>query len=335
MKKFFALALTAAMVISLAVVSFAVEGDIVLNGPYRYESGSHKMIMPKKDEGAEKDTLRYGYGVYYLIKIDDGDGPKAQTDYKKIEKLKVKADFKMGEDFVSSLSIVKKRIDCGNQIGDDIVTNGGITEDGFYYFVEFKIASMQTVSEADIIATLEFDRKADSRLGTAKIKNKKCDTDFTVFYKSSWNGSVGTIVTDKENLKWDTSYALKFDCDDEIELSFGIANGGNNEGSFTVDVSGQGKIFLKYNTNADDAIVEANPGARIIFLNFGNVKFNRVGKFVYEMDNIAAAYKVVDGKLVEIKGAEMNTDSVSFNTRVLESYVFADAELVNPAVADI
>ena len=51
------------------------------------------------------------------------------------------------------------------------------------------------------------------------------------------------------------------------------------------------------------------------------------------MDNIVAAYKVVGDKLVEIKGAQFDTDEVTFNTRVLESYVFATAELVNPAAA--
>ena len=69
------------------------------------------------------------------------------------------------------------------------------------------------------------------------------------------------------------------------------------------------------------------------FINFNNVKFNRTGEFTYELEDAAAAYKVVDGALVEIPGLEIEDDEFFFNTRTLGSYVFADAELVNPVVA--
>ena len=70
------------------------------------------------------------------------------------------------------------------------------------------------------------------------------------------------------------------------------------------------------------------------FVNFNNVKFNRTGEFCYEMEDGVACYKVVDGALVEIPGAEYDEadEAFYFNTRVLGSYVFANAELVNPVV---
>ena len=93
--------------------------------------------------------------------------------------------------------------------------------------------------------------------------------------------------------------------------------------------------FLNYNTNADDAIVAANPGVKMHFVNFNGAKFNRTGEFAYEMEDGVAAYKVVDGALVAIPGCEydVSEDAFVFNTRTLGSYVFADAELVNPVVA--
>ncbi|MBR6735391.1 MAG: hypothetical protein IKL92_00795, partial [Oscillospiraceae bacterium] len=47
-----------------------------------------------------------------------------------------------------------------------------------------------------------------------------------------------------------------------------------------------------------------------------------------------AAYKVVNGALVAIPGCEYDEsdETFYFNTRVLENYVFATAELVNPVV---
>ena len=89
---------------------------------------------------------------------------------------------------------------------------------------------------------------------------------------------------------------------------------------------------MLFRSKLADAIAEANPGVKIYALNFNGVKFNRVGEFAYELEDGVAAYKVVDGALVEIPGCEYDEsdETFYFNTRVLENYVFATAELVNP-----
>ena len=129
-------------------------------------------------------------------------------------------------------------------------------------------------------------------------------------------------------------YALKFDSDDEVELVFGAYEGSTpaeqNEGVFTVDASGQGKVFIEWNTTPDEAIAAANEGAVMHFVNFGGVKFNRAGEFVYELEDAAAAYQVVDGKLAAIPGVEIDDGEITFHTNKLGSYVFAKSELVNP-----
>ena len=346
MRKFFALALAVAMVLSLASVSFAAlpvntVADVDLVGPWRYDADGDTLAS----------DLRYGSGVLYLIKIDEDPAAAYADDeadeingayitaYKEIEKLKVKAEFEQGEDLVKSVSIVKKYVNDGV---------AGITNGNYYYFVEFMMNSSESVNEADVVATLEFNRKADDDVnakaeagvstGIGKIKDDKVEAEFTVFHAKNYNMSDGTgdykfdDTNDSTYLKYDTNYALKFSCDDEVEIPFG-KDGEENEGTFTVDVSGQGKVFLKYNTKANEAIVNANPGVEMYFVNFNNCKFNRVGEFVYEMEDMVAAYKVVGDELVEIKGLEIDSEEAIFNTRVLESYVFATAELVNPAAA--
>jgi len=337
MRKFFALALAVAMVLSLASVSFAADPTTVveLTGPYRYKSDENDMIAC---DGVT-DSIRYGSAAYYMIAIDDtaeGGEDGFQSTYKKIEKLKVKAEFEMGEDLVDSISIVKKYVD-----NLDTDANVGVTDAdaGYFYFVEMKIANKETTSAADIVAELEFNRKKDSDINNVQIKDEKEEVEFSVFYGDTYITKAAALkfdgkADDAAFLKYDTTYAVKFDCDEEIEFEFGDGDhNGTNEGTFTVDVSGQGKLLIKYDTKANEAIANANPGVTMHFVNFNNVKFNRVGEFMYSMDDMVAAYKVVGDQLVEIKGAEFDTDEVVFNTRTLESYVFATAELVNPTVA--
>jgi len=345
MKKFFALALAVAMVMSMAAVSFAAfdaangTSSLDLVGPFDYSADDDLM----RDSG-----LKYGDSVYYAILIDE----KLVSDYKAVEKLKVKTTFEMGEELVEEVSVVKKAA------AKSVVKNGAekvspvfaaeCTEDfGYYYFVAIKTVAKETTGDADIIGTFEFNRKdVDDIAGDlekvdadleGEIDEVEVDFAVNIFYdgtdyfgtdyeKTSLNNISDDIVLD-----WDESYVLKFDCDDEIEIAFGTDP---NEGTFTVDVSGQGKVFVKWNTKADEAIVAANPGAKMHFVNFNNVKWNRTGEFMYEMEDGVACYKVVDGALVEIPGAEYDAadEAFYFNTRVLGNYVFADAELVNSVV---
>ena len=281
---------------------------IDLKGPYTYDADTRSMV--------EKD-YEYGEPVYFAL-IDELTGSQlSERDF--VEKLKVKAAFIMGEEYVESFSVVKKNV------------NGE-----YLYFLEFVTADKAVTSEADVFVNVRFDRKADKDdARIIKIKECKRNVDFTLFYPNTWLTD-GTIKEDRADLEWDTAYALKFDNDEEVELSFGSPSGGNNEGTFTVDVSGQGTIFLEYTTEADEAIYAANEGAKLDFLTFKGakgvgVKFNRTGEFRYEMEDAAYAYRVVDGKLAPIAGLEVEDDEFVFNTNCLEAYVFSDTELVQPA----
>ncbi len=307
---------------------------IILEGPYLYKPEDDAM-MDETEMAREKESLEYGEPVYYLIVDEDlANGPTAGSalnNKKYVEKLKVKAEWTMGGSAVEGVSVVKKYVDL------DAANNScnTIPESGYYYFLEIVTAEKKGIAETDVVGVVEFDRKADSKNGVEKIKDCKIDVDFTLFYPNTWLND-GTISDDRADLEWDTPYVLKFDYDDEVELSFGSASGGNNEGTFTVDVSGQGKIYLEYITDADEAIAAANEGAKMDFLTFKSingvgVKFNRTGEFRYEMDDAAYAYEVVDGKLAPIAGLEVEDDEFIFNTNILKAYVFSDTELVQPA----
>ena len=343
MKKFIAILLAAAMVLSLSAIAaaarpngVAVYGNyastgIAMVGPFDYDADTKCM------SGA---ALSYGDSAYYLL-LDKAGNPI--SNYSAVEKMKIKSTFEMGGDIVDSVSVTKKNVKLTADTHPEIISR--ITEAGHYYFVCIKTEHLETTVDTDVIGQLTFSRKevdlkdsgsskGDDPSGIEdKIDSVKIDFAFNVFYGDHdyiANSDDYILVTDSVDLKWDRDYALKFDSDDEIDLTFGFDNA--NEGVFTVDVSGQNKIYLKYNTNADDDIADSNPDAKMFFVNFNGVKFNRVGEFVYEMENGAYAYKVVDGKLVEIPGCEYDDsdEAFYFRTRVLENYVFSDRELLNP-----
>lgn len=332
MKKTFALILAVAMVMSLAAVSLAAQSStalLSLGKASKYDSDDNSLSVfgeAKKDSGVL--SLQYGKSAYFLIQ----ESGAPLSEYKTVEKLKVKAKWEMGGDLVKSLNVVKKYVKAAN-------SSSQLTDDGYYYFLELATNVKETTSDSDIVGTLTFNRKKDesdkdNSKWVKEIKDEDEDIAINVFYENNYNAQ-GKVVTDRDYLKWDTKYLLKFDCDDEVELGFGYQTGGSNEGTFTVDVSGQGKIMFYYLTTADEAIAAANPGAKLKFINFFNTKFNRTGEFAYEMENGAYAYQIVDGKLVAIPGCEYDEsdETFYFNTRVLGSYVFSDVELVDAAPA--
>ena len=62
------------------------------------------------------------------------------------------------------------------------------------------------------------------------------------------------------------------------------------------------------------------------------IQVNRTGEFVYEMEDGVVAYRIVDGKLIEIPDCyDKGEGAFVFTTRILEEYVFANAKLNMPA----
>lgn len=352
MKKVFALVLAVAMVMSLAAVSFAAPGrtakiisdvtntdkdneNFAIVGPYRYSGDAHAMYP---------EVIQYGKAAYYMILQDLAsastfDNTKLVNDYNAVEKLKVKVKYEMGSDLVSGVSIVKKNISGGVLAGG----NGGITPitvaadaADYAYFVEVKTVDPTTTSDSDIIATLTFNQRKSNDFTAAptfELDDLDLDISINLTYEANYNDDSGNYYIGKPASEIDTmkpgdKYLVKFDEDDEIDINFGVEP---NEGTFTVDVSGQGKLLMMFTTDADESIVAANPNAKMAFLNFNNIRFNRTGEFAYESEDYEFVYEIKDGKLVTIPTAEYDAadETIYFNTRVLGSYVFSDVELVD------
>lgn len=324
-------------------------------GFYLAGSGDHLMMR--------NGYISYGAAAYYPIIFADAIGDEFfAADSDLIEGLKFKAEFEQGANLVKDVSIVKMNVRSvvdTVQVAAMQATHGyvepyadaaflahaaGVGEN-YIYFLKISVNPYITTGEDDIIGTVTFDCKDDDELdiviaGTKyedsavlEVEDLKCPINFPVHVERHYTApNVGTIVDDEFEVEYEKLYSLKFDNDEEVELTFGGGAGSEqNEGRFTVDVSGQGKVILNVTTTANEAIVAANPGVEMYFVNFNGVKFNRAGEFEYEMEDLAAAYMVVNNQLVPIPGLEIEDDTATFTTNMLVPYVFATAELVNPA----
>jgi len=334
------------------------------SAPLHYDADSYYDDRYGDHLMMDNGFICYSTAAYYPIIFTDGNREFVASDYDLIDNLKVKASFTQGENLVNGVEIVKMNV--ANVQGTTSPQAVGLVEgvnprdywdadanllkycidntgNNYYYFVKIGVNPYFTTGEDDIIGTLTFNQKADKDLNIngakadiLKTDDVECDVEINVHMERHYNDfkfATGQALVDRDvSLEYDRAYALKFDNDGEVEIEFGGKNpGGRNEGKFTVDVSGQGKVLLMVTTEANEAIANANPDADMFFLNFAMpVKFNRAGEFTYEMEDIAAVYKVVNNQLVEIPGAEFDGDEVTFTTNLLTNYVFATSELVNP-----
>ena len=115
----------------------------------------------------------------------------------------------------------------------------------------------------------------------------------------------------------------KFDEDGEIDIEFG------DQAMFTVDVTGQGKLNLAWNTDFDKEFAAMYDYANIDFVTFeGTPAFNKTGTLYIYADEDEFVYEVTADGAKAVK-AEWNEDYEAWElkTRTLKSYAISDVEL--------
>lgn len=369
MKKFFAIAMAAAMIASMSAVSLAVgtiatgsdsNGTVKVDGTKKYYpiiDAIGPFTYDADDKGLDSGVVEYGETAYFMLiqgydsnatsngdTIDDNATPQLVTESETVSSLKVKTSWEEGKNLVSSVSIVKKKV------SNDVDTQSLKDEDGelyptmttllnkvtglvdsytvdkYYYFIAIATNSSTSTTDADIIGTLTL-----SKSKHPKVDDLDMDIAVNVGWENNYNSSDELYVTgDIGPLKSETYYALKFNCDDEVDIEFA------DESIFTVDVSGQGKVLLYYDTDFNSKIAAKYPLAELNFWNGNGAKFNRVGQMFLacKEDYAQFLYQVnADGTLSEVPGAEFDKydEGFYFNTRVLGTYVISDMELELPS----
>ena len=116
----------------------------------------------------------------------------------------------------------------------------------------------------------------------------------------------------------------------EIDIEFG------DQAMFTVDVTGQGKLNLTWNTTFDKEFAAKYDYANLDFINFeGEPSFNKTGDFYIFADEDAFIYrKGAEG--VEAVNAEWDEDMDAWRirTRKLDAFVISDVELDEQTVTE-
>lgn len=330
MKKVLGAILAIAMVVSLATVSLALPpagfstGGIL--GPRLYLGENDYVCRPKGCNSLECDYFvidnhKAEYGSTVYLELTHAKGGWEHFSLDMIRNIKVKAEWEQGGDLVES-------------VGVEVVKTLSWNSTDYIYEAYFpalviKLKDSTATTDTDLIGTVTLNkRKGDQEY---RIKDAEIEVQFSVNYWNNYMHSPETLIIDHDQqfVSPGEAYLLKFDYDDEVELSFGSEP---NEGAFTVDVSGQGKVLMLYDTLPNAAVEAANPNANMIFFGFNHAKFNRTGEFFYETETGKYIYELVDGMLVEIAGAEYDEadEGFRFHTRVLGNYVISDIPLVAP-----
>ena len=126
-----------------------------------------------------------------------------------------------------------------------------------------------------------------------------------------------------------------------------LVNGDGLEGEYTmnfgdlmefeVDVTGQGKLNLKWNTKFDPEFAAYYDYANIDFITFEfEPSFNKIGQVWIYADEDAFIYKKGAEGAEKINGLEWDEDyeAWTFKTRELGAYVISDVELDEKTVTE-
>ena len=320
MKKIFALALAAVMTAGMTTVAFAAnDPDYVkftskvyydVNGDGEIASDEAKSV---KRGGEGTDTLGSeiipgGKELYFEVQADYGDGTWKAID--KLDDLKsweVVADWTVEDGKVATPKFVQAKV-------------GG----SYGVYLKVVLPENETVTNKDIIGTIGLgDTKTDAKNASGHML-----ANVVVTYGRDKTGLIADIKEFEGDFpaEFETKGAVvDFDnVRDEIDINF------NDLALFTVDVTGQGKLDLRFSTKFDAETAALYDYANLDFLTFsGEPTFNKNGIMYIYADEDAFIYEVTADGVKEIKGLEWSEDYEAwyFKTRKLTSYVISDVEL--------
>ena len=329
MKKIFALALAALMTASMATVSFAAndyakadaivgygENKTAYSDFYKINSDNHTTDEADGDlKGGDRIAMPLLVWEDHLTngtpgEVDSSDKAAWYTvdvDYDK--KVVARAEWKVGEAEVSIERV--KFVDTA----DITALPSGIDDGDYVECLVVTLPENNTNKKADVAGTVRVGRTTSS----AKDSIGKADVEFTYYADATDNADVN-----KDLVEGVTGIVDFSNEDGEIDINFG------DVATFTVDVDGQGKLNLAWNTDFDKKFGDMYNYANLEFIKFeGEPSFNKNGSlFIYAENKDTFVYEVTEDGAKAVK-AEWNADydAWEIKTRKLTSYVLSDVEL--------
>lgn len=315
---------TASVSLAAPIVDFFSTGGILYAAESSMDGVPKYICRPKEstnrlsDYSVDAKPAEYGSIVYFKLTYAGDSWENFSLDM--IRNINIKTEWEQGGDLIDSVEVTVLK------------NESGVGELTYFPAVVFKLKDSTATTAAEVIGTITLNKRQGKQ--EYRIKDAKIPVQFSVNYyynyKLFYDEAKPYIIDhDQQFIYPGDPYLLKFNYDDEVELSFGSES---NEGTFTVDVSGQGKVLMLFDTMPNSAVEAANPNANMIFLGFNHVKFNRTGELFYETETGKYIYELVNGMPVEIADAEYDEADGGFrlHTHVLGNYVISDIPLVAP-----
>ena len=265
-----------------------------------------KVTIGVPDEGKPEDvdlSVVKGSKKVAIPLLRDGVG-KA-TEKEDIRNIKVKTDWKVGE-------LTEKPEIEFVKIGDEYV-----------YAVTFTLPEAAEIKTSDLAGSISVYRSS------SQLKDDYDDKELVTLNFGSEYG----YKEEKYNavVDWDKVEVVDFKgVDGEETLVFG-------DFEFEVDVTGQGKLNLKWNQDFNKEFAAMYDYANIDFVNFVKTpSFNKNGVVYIYADEDAYIYEVTADGAKEIKGLKWDEDyeAWTFKTRTLKSYAISDVELTEKTVTE-
>ena len=326
MKKIFALALAALMTAGMTTVAFAADafpvfvndgGKYTTSGVYvddndddKFADGEAVTTFTKGDSVSITD-IKGGKKVAIPLYMSDGTLADDKDD---VKSYKVKTEWSVGDlDDKAAIELVK--------IGDNYI-----------YAVTFTLPESALTKDSDLAGDISVYKSSSD------LKDSNPNKDNITLHFGAEYGYKQDILADVQD---------DMDGAEIVVFKTALVNGEGLEGEesmcfaddmeFEVDVTGQGKLNLKWNTDFNKEFAAMYDYANIDFITFVHEpSFNKIGTAYIYADEDAYIYEVTADGAKAINGLKWDEDyeAWSFKTRTLTAYAISDVELDEKTVTE-
>ncbi len=320
MKKIFALALAALMTAGMTTVAFAAKDDVEVaivkkNGTVVIDKNDDNLFDTTADDerdiadGNVIDFVAADGGHKVAFPLYNKDTGARITEKDDVKGLKVKAEWRVGD------------VDAKPEI-EYVKVKGAKT--GYMYAVTFTLPENADIKMSDLAGEISVYRSSSD------IKDDSAKRTYnTVKIGVEYGYGVQKYI---ENSDLEDAEVVDFKgCDGVETLTFGDIL------EFEVDVTGQGKLNLKWNEDFNKEFAGMYDYANIDFVTFEKApSFNKNGQVWIYADEDAFIYEVTEDGAKEIKGLKWDEDyeAWTFKTRTLKSYAISDVELTEKTATE-
>ena len=314
MKKIFALALAAVMAAGMTTVAFAAgTHDVNLLN----DQGNGIVYFDKDDDGVFEIAEGVAFGDVDEAEVDGGVKVAIPVYDKNGNKITKKDDIKGWKVSFEDKDIGKLE---EKPVLDELVK---FEDGGYAYAVTFTLPENEGTKKVDLAGDIIVYKS------TSEKKNADVWNSFAFGLSYGYDLEENFEGTFADPAK---GGVVKFEkTAEEIDIEF------DDDAMFTVDVTGQGKLNLRYNRDFNKEFAAMYDYANIDFLTFeATPSFNKTGiLYIYADEDDKFIYEVTADGAKAVK-AEYDEDygAYAIKTRTLKAYAISDVELDEKTVTE-